>query len=133
MSNGALSMGKLKSILPLKCKTKRSHRPIARSLSISPSVVSTYINRAAQRGVACWPLPRGWDDIRLDRGFLKTQVILKPAKGMPDWGQVHPQRKGKGVTRELLWQEYTGRQGDTHYRYNPFCRRHRAFKSMLKP
>lgn len=133
MSNGALSMRKLKSILQLKFETKLSHRQIARSLSISPSVVSTYINRAAQLGVACWPLPADWDDVRLDRAFLKTQVILKPAKVIPDWGQVHQQLKGKGVTLELLWQEYAERHGDNHYSYNHFCRCHREFKSILKP
>ena len=126
-------MRKLKSVLQLKFEAKLSHRQIARSLSISPSVVSTYINRAAQLGVACWPLPVGWDNTRLDREFLKTRVILKPAKLMPDWGQVHQQLKGKGVTLELLWQEYAERHGDNHYSYKHFCRCHREFKSMLKP
>jgi len=126
-------MRKLKSILQLKFEAKLSHRQIARSLSISPSVVSTYINRAAQLGVACWPLPADWHDIRLDREFLKTRPIPKPIKIMPDWGQAHQQLKGKGVTLELLWQECAERHGDNHFSYNPFCRRYREFKATLKP
>ncbi|EMD2987299.1 IS21 family transposase, partial [Salmonella enterica] len=47
-----------------------SHRLIARSLVISPSVVSQYANRAAQLGIKHWPLPPEWDDATLHQAFL---------------------------------------------------------------
>jgi DNA-binding transcriptional regulator LsrR (DeoR family) len=47
-------MRKLKEILRLKYGAKLSHRQIAASLSISPSSVSTYANRAAQLGIVDW-------------------------------------------------------------------------------
>lgn len=46
-----ISMRKLKEILRLKYGLGLSHRLIARSLVISPSVVSRYANRAAQPGI----------------------------------------------------------------------------------
>lgn len=70
-----ISMRKLKEILRLKYGLGLSHRLIARSLVISPSVVSRYANRAAQLGIKHWPLPPEWDDATLHRAFLKTRVL----------------------------------------------------------
>ncbi len=133
MSNGTISMRKLKSILQLKYQAKLSHRQIARSLLISPSVVSNYANRAAQLGIACWPLPGSWDDTRLEQAFLNTQVKSKPTSAVPNWGQVHQQLKAKGVTLERLWQEYAEGHPDNHFSYNHFCYLYRQFKPTLRP
>jgi len=56
MPTAPISMRKLKEILRLKYGCSLSHRQIAKSLSISPSVVSKYANRAAQLGITDWPL-----------------------------------------------------------------------------
>ena len=128
MPNGTISMRKLKSILQLKYGAKLPHRKIAVSLSISPSVVSTYAARAAQLGIECWPLPDDWDDVRLAREFLGTRVKCKASRAVPDWGQLHQELKGKGVTIELLWQEYAERHPNNHFSYNHFCRLYREFK-----
>ena len=52
MSTAPISMRKLKDILRLKYDCSLSHRQIAKSLSISPSVVSRYANRATQLGIS---------------------------------------------------------------------------------
>lgn len=56
MSTAPITMRKLKEILRLKYGCSLSHRQIAKSLSISPSVVSRYANRAVQLGITNWPL-----------------------------------------------------------------------------
>jgi|GEM_PF-6465253 len=56
MPNNPVSMRKLKEILRLKYGSQLSHRAIAKSLSISLSVVSRYANRAAQMGIMKWYL-----------------------------------------------------------------------------
>ena len=131
MSNGTISMRKLKAILQLKYGGGLSHRQIASSLSISASVVSTYARRAAQLGLDCWPLPENWDDGRLTREFQKTQNHSKVSRPTPDWGELHQQLKCKGVTLELLWQEYAERNPDNHFSYNHFCRLYRQFRPKL--
>lgn len=122
MPTPSITMRKLKEILRLKYGAKLSHRQIARSLSISPSVVSRYANRAAQLGIAQWPLPDEWDDATLSREFLKTTVTPKKY-ALPDWADVHKQLHSKTMTLQLLWEEYTERHSDGHYSYNHYCRR----------
>jgi len=126
-------MKKLKSILQLKYGAKLSHRKIAKSLAISASVVSDYSRRAAQLGLSTWPLPDDWDDAKLTQHFLKTCPETQPQKALPDWGEVATELKHKGVTLELLWQEYSERHPDNHYTYAHFCRLFREFKPKLKP
>ena len=77
MPTAPISMRKLKEILRLKYGAKLSHRQIAASLTISPSSVSTYANRAGQLGIVDWPLDAKWDDVTLKQAFFNTQVKTK--------------------------------------------------------
>ena len=87
MSTVPISMRKLKEILRLKYGCLLSHRQVAKSLSISPSVVSRYANRAAQMGITSWPLSQEWDDTKLNREFLKTKVKTKSTIPVPSTEQ----------------------------------------------
>ena len=128
MSMVAISMRKLKAILQLKYEAKLSHRQIARSLSISPSTVSTYANRARQLGLCSWPLSVDWDDKRLSNAFGQTTVTLRSILALPNWRAIHQELKRKGVTQQLLWQEYAERYPDNHYSYTHFCREYRLWR-----
>ena len=77
MSTAPITMKKLKDILRLKYAQKLTHRQIAKSLSVSASVVSRYAARAAQMGISTWPLDDKWDDATLKRTFLHTKAPLK--------------------------------------------------------
>ena len=98
MSTVPISMRKLKEILRLKYGCLLSHRQVAKSLSISPSVVSRYANRAAQMGITSWPLPQEWDDAKLNREFLKTKVKTKSSIPVPDWSVIYQELKHKTLT-----------------------------------
>jgi hypothetical protein len=50
---------------------------IAKSLSISPSVVLRYVARAVKMGIGSWPLADTWDDVALKNTFLETKAPLK--------------------------------------------------------
>ncbi|EIB3185939.1 IS21 family transposase [Salmonella enterica] len=127
-----ISMRKLKEILRLKYGLGLSHRLIAQSLVISPSVVSRYANRAAQLGIKYWPLPPEWDDATLHRAFLKTQVKMKK-HSLPDWATVHKELRNKCVTLQLLWEEYTERNPGGSYSYNHYCRMYREWLKTTSP
>lgn len=129
----AISMRKLKEILRLKYESKMAHRKIAKSLSISPGTVSVYVQRASLMGIESWPLPQGWDDIRLHREFLRTKHTPRTAIPVPDWGKFQQDLKRKGVTKQLLWQEYTERNPHNHYSYPQLCRHYQQWLSVQQP
>jgi transposase len=49
---------------------------------------------------------------------------------MPDWAEIHRELKRKGVTLQLLWQEYKATHPDG-LQYSQFCDRYRYFASKL--
>ena len=129
----SISMRKLKEILRLKYKNKQSNRKIATSLSISPGTVSTYINRAKQMGIESWPLPQQWDDTELSKRFLQTKVTPRTAIPLPDFQVFYTELKHKGVTKQLLWQEYAERHPNNHYSYAQLCRIYNEWNGRQQP
>ena len=132
MPAAPISMRKLKEILRLKYGCALSHRQIGKSLSVSPSVVSMYANRAAQLGITDWPLEPHWDDTSLNQAFLRTKV-KKKAVSLPDWARIHLELKQKTMTLQLLWEEYVERNKANHYSYNHFCRLYQAWRKLQSP
>ena len=126
MPTAPISMRKLKEILRLKYGAKLSHRQIAASLSISPSSVSTYANRAAQLGIVDWPLDAKWDDVTLKQAFFNTQVKTRQY-ALPCWLSIKQSLTGKIMTLQLLWEEYAQQHPQGHYSYNHFCRQYRSW------
>lgn len=132
MPTKPITMRKLKEILRLKYAGKLSHRQIAKSLSVSPSVISTYTNRAAQLGITSWPLDEKWTDSELNSQFLATRV--KPKRfPLPDWSDVKKELKNDLVTLQTVWEEYAQCYPDKHYSYNHYCRLYRAWLALQKP
>lgn len=64
MPTEKLSMRKIRELFRLHYEHGCSNREIAISLGISPSTVSTYLNRAKLSGLT-WPFPADWDDEHL--------------------------------------------------------------------
>jgi transposase len=94
--------------------------------------VTTYLQRAAAAGLT-WPLPADLDDAALEaRLFQRAAVPAAHDRPMPDWPQLHQERKKPGVTLMLLWQEYRA-QHPTGYAYSQSCERYRQWACALKP
>lgn len=111
---------RLKDILRLHYQAHLSTRQIARSLNLSRSVVSKYLIRA--RGAQLqWPLPS-------DMGEAQLRAILQPKRngtatallGVPDFAEMLGELSDKGMTRQLLWEEYAQRHPKNHYSYSRF-------------
>lgn len=126
MPTAPISMRKLNEILRLKYDAKLTHRQIAASLSISPSSVSTYANRAAQLGITRWPLSAQWNEVALKQAFFNTSVKTKDY-ALPSWLNVKKELACKTMTLQLLWQEYAEQHPQGHYSYNHFCRQYRIW------
>lgn len=115
-----VTMLKLRDILRLHYQAHLSTRQIARSLNLSSSVVSKYLVRA-RRAQLQWPLPPEIGDDRL-------QAILQPKRNgaataslaEPDFAEISVELSRKGMTRQLLWEEYAEQHLKNHYSYSRF-------------
>jgi transposase len=135
MSQERLSMKKLKEVLRLHYECKLSNRQIARALNLSATTVGHYVKAALAAGMI-------WQDIVTfnDNALIKLlepycpQLQAQYKQTLIDLPYIHHELKKKGVTRELLHEEYlrncTQNQGVS---YSEFCRQYREFKKQLKP
>lgn len=130
MPNERLSMRYIKDVLRLKFEANLSHRQIARSLKIGIGTVSLYLNRARDVGLS-WPLPSDMDDNALERAlFGDSKPSPHSDHAEPVFATMHQELKRKGVTRQLLWEEYKQAHGDNGYQYSQFCYRYRQWLSQ---
>ena len=109
-----------------------SQRQIASSLHLSNGVVAKY-QAAAQRAGLSWPLPPELDEAALaNRLWSKTKDSAVARRAPPDFAAIHEQMKRKGVTRQLLWEEYRAAHPDDGYSYTQFCFHYQEWQSHLK-
>jgi hypothetical protein len=87
MPMAPISMRKLKQILRLKYGYLLSHRKIAKSLSVSASIVSIYAIRANFLGITSWPLDEKWSDETIQRASFRTKPKSK-GYVIPNWSVV---------------------------------------------
>ena len=101
-----LSMRKVREILRLGLKCGMGYRRIGRSCSTSHSTVSEYLKRVKTRSLTYDEI-ENMDDLQLER-LLKNDLPEKSSQSreQPDWKMVHQELKKKGVTLQLLWEEY---------------------------
>lgn len=122
----------IKEILRLKFEAKLSLRQIARSLKVGLGTVSLYINQAKAIGLS-WPLPDELDDKRLELLlFPNRQSSTQSGYVEPDYAAMHQELKRKGVTKQLLWEEYKHIHGDNGYQYSQYCQRYRDWVEKQK-
>ena len=106
MAAKRISMRKIKDILRLFHEAKLSQRQIATCLSLSRETVSKTLSRAKAAHLA-WPLPQEMDEATLERRlYPPAQILRDKDRPVPEWAQIHRALKRKGVTLQLLWQEY---------------------------
>jgi transposase len=122
-------MRKIKEVLRLKFEAKLSHERIAAATGVSKGAVANYVQRALQKGVG-WPLPADLDESRLE-ALLFRQAAPREHYAEPDFAYVHQELKRKGVTLQLLWEEYGAAHGERAYRYSQFCLHYRRFCGSL--
>ena len=133
MPTESISMRKLKEILRLKYQANLSNRKISKSLSISASTISTYLTRAKSIGISSWPLSDEWSDAVLSKQFLQTKRTATTAVSLPNWPEFELELKRKGVTKQLLWQEYVERNSGNTYSYSQLCRHYKTWARKLQP
>ncbi|HDR9504586.1 IS21 family transposase [Burkholderia pyrrocinia] len=128
-----MSMRKLKEVLRLKWSCGLSHRQISRAIGISVGAISAYAARASAAGLdwdAVEPLADDELEIRLD---LPAETAAPTRRVEPDYTAMHRDLRRKGVTLQLLWEEYVeAHSGQRTYRYTQFCQRYKDWAAALK-
>lgn len=125
MATKRLSMRKTREILRQKWALGRSHREVARSLSVSVGTVAASLARAREAGL-CWAEVEG-----LRESELEARLYGEPEAGkrpLPDFADIHRELHRTGVTLQLLHLEYLAEHSDG-YGYTQFCR---YYKRWLK-
>lgn len=126
------SMRTIKAILRLKFEAKLSLRQIASSLKLSLGAVSQHLKRADAARLS-WPLPEGMDDQTLEAAlYPKPTSPTQTLYVKPDYATMHKELKRKGVTKQLLWEEYKQVHGDKGYQYSQYCQHYRDWVGTLK-
>ncbi len=129
MANRRLSMRKIEEVLRLHHEGGRTNREIAQVVRSSPTTVGEYLRRARLAGLG-WPLPEGMAELALEAALFPTPAASKVKRPEPDWAAVHREMGRKGVTLDLLWQEYREQYADG-YQYSAFCDHYRAYAKAL--
>ena len=76
-------------------------------------------------------VPEKLDERALEaRLFPIAQVSPRVERAIPDWAQVHAERRHKNVTLALLWHEYKAEHPEG-LQYSQFCERYRAWRQRL--
>lgn len=136
MSQERLSMRKLKEVLRLHYDCGLSNRAIARSVMLSPTTVGHYLSAAEQSQLTYAELST-LDDRTLTARLSPhcPQLHHSPKqKATIDFKSLHCELKKKGVTRELLHEEYVNNNPSyVTVSYSEFCRQYREFRKQLKP
>ena len=124
MATKRLSMRKTREILRQKWALGRSHRDVARSLSLSTGAISAALARARAAGL-------DWAEVaQLRDTELEARLYGAPQAGqrpLPDFAEIHRELHRTGVTLQLLHVEYLGRHRDG-YGYTQFCRYYKQWR-----
>ena len=127
MPRKRLSMRKIKEVLRLLWDQDRSAREVAASCGLARSTVREYERRALDAGLS-WPLPDVDDGTLENRLFPPAPDVATTARPAPDYDRVDRELRRKGMTRQLLWQEYRAANPDG-FAYSKFCDGLRAWRA----
>lgn len=131
MANVRLTMRKIREVLRLHFECDRNQREIADAVGASTTTVWHYLRRTRLAGLS-WPLPPELltDDAALEARLYPPPARREPTRGMPDWPTVHREIGRKGVTLDLLWQEYKAQHPDG-CGYSWFCKAYQEWAQRL--
>lgn len=128
MPRGRTDMRMIREALRLHFEQGLSANKIAAGLGIARSVVQECLRRVSAIGLT-WPVPDELDDRDLEH-LLYPRARFGVAHTEPDWEFIHRELKTKGVTRELIWLEYSEKTKHP-YSYQQFCRIYRQWSKKL--
>src|SRR5688572_14880445 len=111
-------MRRIREVLRLRDELGASVRRIAAACRMPRTTVRDYLRRL-EGAELCFGDVREWSDAELERRLFPPALHSRP---LPDWAVVERDLGRRGVTLQLLWQEYLVCHPDG-YRYTQFVQR----------
>jgi transposase len=125
-------MRKIRDVLRLRLEAGLSIRQISASTKTSVGAIQKLLIRFAALEIG-WPLPETLDDHHLAALFYPgADTTASTRHQLPDWAQVHQELKRKGMTKQLLWEEYTAQYPNRCYSYSQYCEHYRQWQKRQK-
>jgi len=121
MARKRIKMKKIREILKHNCNEKLSIRQIAKLTGISKTVVSEYLSTFKKTGIECKKISEMSDTelIELFKG-KKEENNARYRELLSQMPSFTKELKRTGVTRQLLWKEYT-KNNPNAFGYSQFC------------
>lgn len=128
-----ITMRKIRDVIRLHFGAKLSIRDINRSTKVSVGGIHRLIEKTKEKGLG-WPLPVHLDDDAALATLFYPAADPRPSKkfAQPDWASIHQELKKKGVTRQLLWEEYTQQYPNRCYSLTQFYARYKQWLKKQK-
>jgi transposase len=123
------TMRTVREILRLHFEHDLSQRAIARACAVSPTTVGDYLERVRQSGIN-WSAISALDDSSLKALLNPAGKVLASRKPSPDFVALHNEMKKKGVTLQVLWEEYRAVHPDGYGRSQFFELYHRHVRTL---
>ncbi len=102
MSRKPISMRKIKEVLRLKWECSLGDRQIAEICKIGRTTVQEYLSQVRVSQLT-WEQITQLSDDALEKKFFPGNPNSIVSRPIPDWNEVHVERKKPGVTLQLLW------------------------------
>lgn len=132
MARKRTEMRRIREVLRLRFELGWSSRAIARAQKIGRTTVVEYLRRVSESGLS-WPLPEELDgDDALEALLFRAPWLAAADRPEPDWAHISRELKRKGVTLQLLWQEYRAIHPDG-YGYTQFTVHYRRWLGVGAP
>lgn len=126
MANQRINMRKIREILRLH-EAALSQRQISKALRVSRPVVADYLAKFRKVGLKSTDIA-GQADSDLRRLFTGERPPSERREGVQAlFEEIARELRRRGVTLELLWQEYVANSLKHHYSYSAFCKLYRQW------
>jgi hypothetical protein len=125
-----ITMRRIREVLRLKHECALSNAQIAAALGIAKGSVANYLAAATVAGLT-HSEAQALDDAALN-ARLQPQRYVYPQFAVPDFGEIHRELRRKGVTLQLLWEEYRAQAQSVPYSRSRFCERYIEFRQLLR-
>ena len=121
MPTKRMTMRNLRELLRLRLQADLSLRQIKSSLRISLGAVQKITSKADELRLD-WAKIQTLNDQQLAHLFYpRSDTYASSTFELPDWVDVHRELRRKGVTKHLLWEEYTQQYPNRSYSYPQYC------------
>ena len=125
-------MRQLRELLRLRLQADLSMRQIRDSLRLSLGAVQKVISKADELGLNWEAIEQLNDQALASQFYPESDTRVSSQFQLPDWIEVHQELKRKGVTKHLLWEEYTQQYPNRSYSYPQFCFLYQGWKKKQK-